>query len=150
MKVPVSVPVSRLGSYRRCKSSARTGFFTTLSPRHATRKNNISPRYCSLRKAYNGQCCKNLQVSENKTTLPSTLPCRTFTLQNLLCTVHNNPLRPDGKIKKWIYQSRKSKSSFGVISRTSHNLNITSKETPTFPSSMALIWLRSTSASSAS
>ena len=32
----------------------------------------------------------------------------------------------------WEYQSRKSKSSFGVTSRTSHNLNITSKETHVF------------------
>ena len=45
---------------------------------------------------------------------------------------------------------RKSNSSFGVISSTSQSLNITSKDTPTFPSSMALMWLRSISTSSAS
>lgn len=32
----------------------------------------------------------------------------------------------------------KSNSSFGLTSKTSHSLKITSKETPTFPSSMAL------------
>ena len=47
-------------------------------------------------------------------------------------------------------QSRKSNSSFGVISSTSHNLNTTSKETPTLPNSIALIWLRSISTNSAS
>ena len=33
----------------------------------------------------------------------------------------------------------KSNKSFGLISRTSHNLNMTSKETPTFPNSIALM-----------
>ena len=47
-------------------------------------------------------------------------------------------------------QSRKSNRSLGWISSTSHSRKITSKDTPTLPSSMALIWLRSISASSAS
>ncbi len=47
-------------------------------------------------------------------------------------------------------QSRKSSSCLGVISSTSHSLKRTSKETPTLPSSMALIWLLSISTSSAS
>ena len=32
MKVPVSVPVSRLGSYRRCKDPVRISISTTLGP----------------------------------------------------------------------------------------------------------------------
>lgn len=45
--------------------------------------------------------------------------------------------------------SRKSNNSLGVTSSTSQSLKSTSKETPTLPSSMALMWLRSTSTSSA-
>ena len=48
-----------------------------------------------------------------------------------------------------VFHSRKSNNCFGEISRTSDNLNTTSKETPTLPNSIVLIWLLSTSTSSA-
>ena len=38
-------------------------------------------------------------------------------------------------------QSLKSNKSLGLILNTSHILNTRSKEAPTFPSSMALMWL---------
>ena len=53
-------------------------------------------------------------------------------------------------IEIFLSQSLNSKSLFGVISKTLHILNSTSKETLTFPSSMELTYVRWISTNSAS
>ena len=49
-----------------------------------------------------------------------------------------------------LYHSDEENKSLAVMSSTCASLKITSMETPTFPSSIALIWLRSISTNSAS
>lgn len=80
MKVPVSVPVSRLGSYRRCKDPVRISISTTLGPiqprNRASQAMNvveISGTQNILQRSKSYRCKNELMLPEKTTFRPDTV-----------------------------------------------------------------------------